>query len=53
MSYSFDRVSSDRWSDLSDNYQSMIDELANDELKDDALQSAIIAIDDFDLDEVL
>jgi hypothetical protein len=48
MSYSFDRVSSDRWSDLSDGYQSMIDELENDDT-----EIVFVPVDDFDLDEVL
>ena len=47
MSYSFD-TKSDRWSDLSDTYQSMIDELA--ELES---ESVFIPVDDFDELEVL
>ena len=34
MSYSFDKTNTDRWSDLADTYQSMIDELNNDNLSD-------------------
>jgi len=47
MSYSFD-TKTDRWSELADDYQSMLDELANDETED-----VFIAVDDFDEDEVL
>ena len=47
MSYSFD-TKSDRWSDLADTYQSMIDELNNEDL-----ESVFIPVDSFDVDEVL
>jgi hypothetical protein len=47
MSYSFD-THTDRWSDLADTYQSMIDELAESES-----ESVFIPVDNFDVDEVL
>jgi len=47
MSYSFDKRT-DRWSDLADTYQSMIDELAESES-----ESVFIPVDEFDVDEVL
>jgi hypothetical protein len=46
--YSFDKVNS-KWSDLADEYQSMIDELAKVEADDDVL----VPVDDFDEFEVL
>ena len=48
MSYSFDNTNTDRWSDLADTYQSMIDELNNEDL-----ESVFIPVDSFDVDEVL
>lgn len=53
MSYSFDKVNTDRWSELADGYQSMLDELNSDELTEQELQSVLVAVDEFDLDEVL
>lgn len=47
MSYSFD-TKTDRWSELADNYQSMLDELAELEA-----ETVFIPVDDFDEDEVL
>ena len=47
--YSFDKVNTDRWSDLADEYQSMIDELASVSSDEDIL----IPVPDFDVDEVL
>ena len=46
--YSFDNTNTDRWSELSDHYQSMLDELAESEL-----DSVFIPVDSFDVDEVL
>jgi hypothetical protein len=46
--YSFDNVNKDRWSELADGYQSMLDELANDEMPD-----VFIKVKDFDPYEVL
>lgn len=48
MSYSFDKVNTDRWSELADEYQSMSDELS-------ALdtESVFIPVSDFDELEVL
>jgi hypothetical protein len=48
MSYSFDNTNTDRWSDLADTYQSMIDELAQSDL-----ESVFIPVSAFDVDEVL
>jgi hypothetical protein len=48
MSYSFDKVNTDRWSELADGYQSILDELNNDEL-----ESVFIPVAHFDPDEVL
>jgi hypothetical protein len=48
MSYSFDKTNTDRWSDLADTYQSMIDELNNENL-----ESVFVPVADFDEDEVL
>ena len=48
MSYSFDKVNTDRWSELADGYQSMLDELAYDEMPD-----VFVKVKDFDVDEVL
>jgi len=47
MSYSFD-TKQDRWSELADGYQSMLDELNSEDL-----ESVFIPVDDFDEDEVL
>jgi hypothetical protein len=48
MSYSFDNNNTDRWSELNDEYQSMLDELAESES-----ESVFIPVDDFDELEVL
>lgn len=48
MSYSFD-TKLDRWSELADNYQSMLDELAEYETEEDDL----LAVDNFDELEIL
>jgi hypothetical protein len=48
MSYSFDKINTDRWSELADEYQSMLDELALAES-----ESAFIPVPAFDPDEVL
>jgi len=48
MSYSFDNNNKDRWSELADNYQSMLDELAESES-----ESVFIPVPAFDVDEVL
>jgi hypothetical protein len=48
MSYSFDNNNTDRWSELADGYQSMLDELYKDELAD-----VFIPVASFDVDEVL
>lgn len=50
MSYSFDKVNTDRWSELNDEYQSMLDELATDT---DDTNSVFVSVGDFDEDEVL
>jgi hypothetical protein len=47
MSYSFDK-SNDRWSELADGYQSMLDELAESES-----ESVFIPVDNFDELEIL
>jgi hypothetical protein len=47
MSYSFDK-SNDRWSELADEYQSMLDELAESES-----ESVFIPVDNFDELEIL
>jgi len=47
MSYSFD-TKTDRWSELADGYQSMLDELHNEDL-----ESVFIPVANFDVDEVL
>jgi hypothetical protein len=47
MSYSFDKTY-DRWAELSDGYQSVLDELANDELPD-----VFIPVSNFDVEEIL
>ena len=52
MSYSFDKQQ-DRWSELADEYQSILDELNSEKLTEQALQSVLVAVEDFDLDEVL
>jgi len=49
MSYSFDKVNTDRWSDLADEYQSMLDELAEEQ----AEQNVFVPVDDFDELEIL
>jgi len=48
MSYSFDKVTTNRWEELEDHYQSMLDELAESES-----ESVFIPVDDFDELEVL
>ena len=48
MSYSFDKTNTDRWSELNDEYQSMLDELNNENL-----ESVFIPVDSFDELEVL
>ena len=48
MSYSFDNNNSDRWSELADEYQSMLDELASEDMED-----VFIPVAHFDPDEVL
>jgi predicted Zn-dependent protease with MMP-like domain len=47
MSYSFDKTN-DRWSELADDYQSMLDELASEDMED-----VFIPVAHFDPDEVL
>jgi hypothetical protein len=47
--YSFDKVNTDRWSELNDEYQSMLDELAEDSDTPDVF----VKVADFDVDEVL
>ena len=47
MSYSFDKTN-DRWSELADEYQSMLDELAESES-----ESVFISVDNFDELEIL
>jgi hypothetical protein len=48
MSYSFDNNNNNRWAELEEHYQSMIDELAQSDL-----ESVFIPVDSFDVDEVL
>ena len=48
MPYSFDNNNKDRWSELNDQYQSMLDELAEAES-----ESVFIPVADFDELEVL
>jgi hypothetical protein len=48
MSYSFDKVTTNRWEELEDRYTSMLDELNNEDL-----ESVFIPVDSFDVDEVL
>ena len=48
MTYSFDNTNTDRWSELADEYQSMLDELNNDDVAD-----VFIPVASFDVDEVL
>jgi hypothetical protein len=48
MSYSFDNTNTDRWSELNDEYQSMLDELAESES-----ESVFIPVDNFDELEIL
>jgi hypothetical protein len=48
MSYSFDNTNTNRWSELADHYQSMIDELSN-----ESLEAVFIPVADFDELEVL
>jgi len=48
MSYSFDKATTNRWEELEDHYQSMLDELNNEEL-----ESVFIPVDSFDELEVL
>jgi len=47
MSYSFDKVTTNRWEELEDHYQSMLDELNED------TEDVFIPVDNFDPDEVL
>jgi hypothetical protein len=49
MSYSFDKVNTDRWSELADGYQSMLDQLNNDE----DMPDVFIKVANFDEYEVL
>ena len=56
MSYSFDNTNKDRWSELADQYQSQLDELAalNDDSDYELLSSLDYdEIDDFDELEIL
>ena len=46
--FSFEKANTDRWSELADGYQSMLDELNSDESED-----IFIPVADFDVDEVL
>jgi hypothetical protein len=46
--YSFDNNNKDRWSELNDQYQSMLDELAESES-----ESVFVPVDEFDELEVL
>jgi len=48
MSYSFDKVNTDRWSELNDEYQSMMDLLYTEDL-----ESVFVPVASFDVDEVL
>jgi hypothetical protein len=48
MTYSFDNTNTDRWSELADEYQSMMDTLDN-----ESLESVFIPVASFDVDEVL
>jgi len=48
MSYSFDNTNTNRWAELEDHYQSMIDELNN-----ESLESVFVPVADFDELEVL
>jgi hypothetical protein len=48
MSYSFDNTNTNRWAELEDHYQSMIDEL-----NEESLESVFIPVSDFDELEVL
>ena len=48
MSYSFDKVTTNRWEELEDHYQSMLDELNNEDL-----ESVFISVPAFDVYEVL
>ena len=48
MSYSFDKVTTNRWEELEDHYTSMLDELNNELVED-----VFIPVDDFDELEVL
>lgn len=50
MSYSFDKVNVDRWSDLANEYVSMLDELNSDVEND---EDTFIPVSDFDEYEVL
>jgi len=52
MSYSFD-TPANRWAELEDHYISMLDELAQEEKADAELQSALVTVEDFDLEEIL
>ena len=48
MSYSFDKVTTNRWEELEDHYTSILDELAESDS-----ESVFIPVDSFDVDEVL
>jgi hypothetical protein len=48
MSYSFDKVTTNRWEELEDHYQSMLDELNDEDTED-----VFIPVDSFDELEVL
>lgn len=52
MSYSFDNRPN-RWAELEDHYVSILDELASDELEEAELKSAMVVVDDFDVEEIL
>lgn len=49
MSYSFE-TKTDRWAELNDEYQSMLDELT---VELDDTDDVFVSVDDFDTDEVL
>jgi len=52
MPYSFD-TPANRWAELEDHYISMLDELAQEEKADAELKSALVTVEDFDLEEIL
>jgi len=49
MSYSFDKVNTDRWSELNDEYQSMMDLL----YAESDVADVFVPVANFDVDEVL